>query len=83
MNVGAPCDHQPSALVVVATAKSIAEADRVLRREGLLVTEVAPGTDLERDVLGQMGFRPGVSPDVKTKDARIFQEGLMGLRQTG
>jgi propionate CoA-transferase len=53
----------------------------VITKEGLLVTEVAPGVDLERDVLGQMAFRPRVSPDLKTMDARIFQEGLMGLRE--
>jgi propionate CoA-transferase len=55
----------------------------VITKEGLLVTEVAPGVDLQRDVLGQMAFRPRVSPDLKTMDARIFQEGLMGLRRSG
>jgi propionate CoA-transferase len=44
---------------------------------------VAPGVDLERDVLQQMAFRPRVSPDLKNMDARIFEEGLMGLRRTG
>ncbi len=52
-----------------------------ITKEGLLVTEVAPGVDLERDVLGQMAFRPRVSPDLKTMDDRIFREGLMGLGQ--
>jgi propionate CoA-transferase len=51
----------------------------VITKEGLLVTEVAPGVDLERDVLGQMAFRPRVSPDLKIMDERIFREGLMGL----
>ncbi len=54
----------------------------VITKEGLLVTEVAPGIDLERDVLGQMAFRPRVSPDLKTMDERIFREGLMGLGRT-
>ncbi len=53
----------------------------VITKKGLLVTEVAPGIDLERDVLGQMAFRPRVSPDLKTMDDRIFREGLMGLGQ--
>jgi propionate CoA-transferase len=35
--------------------------------------------DLERDVLGQMAFRPRVAPDLKPMGTRIFQEGLMGL----
>ncbi len=50
--------------------------------EGLMVTEVAPGVDLDRDVLGQMAFRPRVAPDLKIMDARIFWKELMGLGQT-
>ena len=42
--------------------------------EGLLLTEIAPGVDLEKDILGQMGFRPLMAPDLKPMDARIFQE---------
>ncbi|HZW12780.1 MAG TPA: acyl CoA:acetate/3-ketoacid CoA transferase [Noviherbaspirillum sp.] len=48
--------------------------------EGLEVIEIAPGIDLERDVLAQMRFRPVVSPQLKTMDARIFQRTPMGLR---
>jgi propionate CoA-transferase len=55
----------------------------VITRDGLVLTEIAPGVDLEQDVLGQMAFRPRVAPDLKTMDPRIFQEGLMGLRRTG
>jgi propionate CoA-transferase len=54
-----------------------------ITREGLLITEVAPGVDLERDVLGQMAFRPRVSPDLGLMDERIFREGLMGLGRVG
>ena len=50
-----------------------------LVREGLMLIEIAPGLDLEKDVLGQMGFRPLVSPDLALMDARIFQEGPMGI----
>jgi len=42
--------------------------------EGLLLTEIAPGVDLEKDIFGQMGFRPLIAPEVKPMDARIFQE---------
>ena len=45
-----------------------------------MVTEIAPGVDLEKDVLGQMAFRPLLSPDLKTMDARIFGDVLMGLK---
>ncbi len=42
--------------------------------------EIAPGIDLERDILAQMEFRPQISPQLKLMDARIFSEGSMGLR---
>lgn len=48
---------------------------------GPVLTEVAPGIDVERDVLGQMGFRPAIVPDLKTMDERIFHEKEMGLRR--
>ncbi len=40
----------------------------------LTLIEIAPGIDLERDVLAQMGFRPEISPDLKTMDPALFQE---------
>ena len=47
--------------------------------QGLELIEIAPGVDVERDVIAHMGFRPAVSPDLKIMDARIFAQGLMGL----
>jgi propionate CoA-transferase len=55
----------------------------VITKEGLVLTEIAPGVDLEKDVLGQMAFRPQVAPDLKLMDARIFRDGLMGLAGIG
>ncbi|MFW6597775.1 acyl CoA:acetate/3-ketoacid CoA transferase [Propionibacteriaceae bacterium Y2011] len=43
----------------------------VLTPQGLELTEIAPGVDLERDVLGQMDFRP-IMNDVATMDAELF-----------
>ncbi len=47
--------------------------------DGLELIEIAPGLDLERDVIAHMGFRPAVSPELKTMDARIFDPAPMGL----
>jgi propionate CoA-transferase len=47
--------------------------------EGLVLTEVAPRIDVERDVLGRMGFRPRVANDLRTMDPRIYAKGPMGL----
>lgn len=43
-----------------------------LTEEGLTLTEIAPGIDLETDVLGQMEFRPRISPELKIMDAGLF-----------
>lgn len=51
-----------------------------LDSDGIVLTEVAPGVDLERDVVGQMGFRPRISPDLHAMDARIFRPEIMGWR---
>lgn len=49
-----------------------------LTPEGVELIEIAPGIDLQKDVLDQMEFKPIVK-DVKTMDQRIFQDALMGL----
>ncbi len=47
--------------------------------EGLMLIELAPGLDLEKDVLSHMGFRPLIAPEVKPMDPRIFREERMGI----
>lgn len=47
--------------------------------DGLMVTEIAPGLDLQRDVLDQATTPLLISPDLCEMDARLFQPGLMGL----
>ncbi len=46
--------------------------------EGLLLTEIAPGVDLQRDILDQMEFAP-IVPDggPKLMDARLFRPELL------
>lgn len=50
-----------------------------LKKEGLVLEEVAPGVDVERDVLGKMEFRPIVPISIEEMDRRIFREEKMGL----
>ncbi len=47
---------------------------------GLELTEIAPGVDLERDVLAQMDFKP-VMTNVRTMDPALFQPVWGGLAQ--
>ncbi|MBS0448232.1 MAG: acyl CoA:acetate/3-ketoacid CoA transferase [Proteobacteria bacterium] len=51
-----------------------------LAEDGLVLTEVAPGIDLERDVLSQMAFLPRVAQHLKTMDVRLFSAAAMGLQ---
>jgi propionate CoA-transferase len=63
------------ARVVYVTERCVVE----LRPEGLMVTEVAPGIDLERDVLRQVDIPLHVAPDLRPMDGRLFRPEPMGL----
>ena len=47
---------------------------------GLVVTELAPGIDLQRDVLGQSDIALQVSPDLRPMDAALFRPEPFGLK---
>jgi propionate CoA-transferase len=51
-----------------------------LEPEGLTVIEIAPGLDLQRDILGQAGFDLRVSERLTVMDKRIFQPEPFGLK---
>ena len=51
-----------------------------LIESGLELIEIAPGVDLEKDILALMDFRPAISPALKPMDARIFRDAPMNLR---
>ncbi|SHJ24954.1 propionate CoA-transferase [Dethiosulfatibacter aminovorans DSM 17477] len=50
-----------------------------LSKEGIVLTEIAPGVDLEKDILANMAFKPIISENLKLMDERIFREEKMGL----
>ncbi len=47
---------------------------------GLELTEIAPGVNLERDILGQMDFVPAISPQLRGMDSRLFAQAKLDLR---
>jgi propionate CoA-transferase len=51
-----------------------------LTNEGMMLTEIAPGVDLEKDILALMDFVPIISPNLRMMDERIFHKELMGLK---
>ena len=52
-----------------------------LTPDGLELTEVAPGVDIERDILPYMAFKPLIRNPIPM-DARIFRDAVMGLQDT-
>jgi propionate CoA-transferase len=50
-----------------------------LGESGLELIEIAPGLDLERDVLARMDFRPQLAPDLREMAAAIFTDAPLGL----
>jgi propionate CoA-transferase len=54
-----------------------------LTAAGLALREIAPGVDLQKDILAQMDFMPELpaSGHVPLMDERIFRDGPMGLRE--
>jgi propionate CoA-transferase len=53
-----------------------------LTQAGMELTEVAPGIDLEKDILPWMDFKPIIKRDsLLLMDERIFREDPMGLRE--
>ena len=53
-----------------------------LRPEGLVLTEIAPGIDLQTQVLDLMEFKPIISENLKEMPTSIFKEnGAYGLKE--
>jgi propionate CoA-transferase len=50
-----------------------------LRPEGMTVIEIAPGVDLQRDVLDKARFKLQVADDLREMDARLFRPEPLGL----
>lgn len=47
----------------------------------MTITEIAPGIDLEKDILQNMDFVPKISANLKTMDSRLFSEKWGGLKE--
>ncbi|WP_421740678.1 acyl CoA:acetate/3-ketoacid CoA transferase [Cellulomonas sp.] len=54
-----------------------------LRAEGVTVIEIAPGVDLQRDVLDKAKFPLLVADNLKVMDSRLFDKAPMGLHMHG
>ncbi|MFV0527690.1 MAG: acyl CoA:acetate/3-ketoacid CoA transferase [Lachnospiraceae bacterium] len=52
-----------------------------MTQEGIMITEIAPGVDLQKDVLAHIEFKCSVSDDLKEMDHRIFHHEKMNLNK--
>ena len=52
-----------------------------LTEAGVLLIEIAKGTDLKRDILDQMEFKPLIAENLRYTDTKFYQEGACGLRE--
>lgn len=50
-----------------------------LEKEGLTLTEIAPGVDLQRDILDQMKFKPRIVASPKLMNHTIFSQDKMNI----
>lgn len=63
--------------VIYITERAVFE----LNKDRLILTEIAPGINLQKDILDQMEFKPEISKQLKTMDIRLFQEAPMGIKE--
>ncbi|MEM8765167.1 MAG: malonate decarboxylase subunit alpha [Bacteroidota bacterium] len=62
--------------VLYVTERAVFE----LTKKGLNLIEIAPGVDLQKDILDMMEFRPIISSNLKTMHPKIFENGILGLK---
>lgn len=67
--------HETGQSVIYVTERAVFE----LRPDGLTLIEIAPGLDVEADVLAHMHFRPKIAADLREMDDRSYLEAPMGL----
>lgn len=75
--------------ITFSAERALAQGQRVLYlteravfrlgEDGVELVEIAPGVDLQRDVLDRMGFMPVLHGRPRPMDARLFRPGPMGL----
>lgn len=63
----------------IYSTKPTERAVFTLKEDGLHLIEIAPGVDLQKDILDKMDFTPVISPELKLMDERLFIDAAMGF----
>ena len=63
--------------VIFVTERAVFE----LVKEGVKLIEIAPGMDLQKDILDLMDFKPIIDDTLKTMDISLFNENNFGLKE--
>ena len=61
--------------ILYVTERAVFKIDE----KGITLIEVAPGIDINKDILEQMEFLPNIDPGLKLMDERIFKNEKMNL----
>ena len=64
--------------IMYVTERAIFRLDK--NTNELVLEEIAPGVDIEKDVLSKMNFKPQISSEIKEMDTRLFGKAPMNIR---
>ena len=63
--------------VIYVTERCVFE----LTEEGIMVTEIADGFDIDQDIISKMEFKPQISKCIKKINTKIYKKGIFGMRE--
>ena len=64
--------------IMYVTERAVFRLDK--NTNELVLEEIAPGVDIEKDVLSKMNFKPQISSEIKEMDTRLFGKAPMNIR---
>ena len=71
-NQAAKCGQE----IMYVTERAVFRLDK----NELVLEEIAPGIDIEKDVLSKMNFKPKLSKEIKEMDIRLFGKSPMNIK---
>ena len=63
--------------ILYVTERAVFSVDK----DGMVLKEIAPGVDLEKDIMGKMNFRPKVADNLETMPECLFYKDMAPLKE--